>query len=234
MGRSGKVQGLVDQSAHPVDQHGSLAHLDAFVQRVDIVVVEHGYGNLGDDRPGVDTVVHHEQGGAGDLDAVLEGLTRRVHAGERWQQRRVGVDGAAAEEPEEGRSDESHETGQDDEVGLVRGDRLGELHVPVDPVVELGRLDDEGGDAGPLGAGQALDVVAVGADGDDLGPVVRSRRRCVDQGLQIGATTGDEDDETSRPVAVQAAGGHGRHDSARGRPPGHHPSRARAPRRAAA
>ena len=73
----------MDQASHPLDQHGSLAHLDAFVQRIDVVVVEHGDGDLGDDRPGVDTVIHHEQRGAGDLDAVLEGLARRVHAGER-------------------------------------------------------------------------------------------------------------------------------------------------------
>ena len=83
------------------------------------------------------------------------------------------VDGATAEQSEEGRSDEPHEAGEDDEVGLVGGDRVGELQVPVDPVVELRGLDDEGRDAGPLGAGEALDVVAVGADGDDLGPVVR-------------------------------------------------------------
>ena len=73
----------------------------------------------------------------------------------------MGVDGAAAEESQEGRPDQSHEPGQDDEVWLVGGDRLGELKVPVDPVVELGGLDDEGRDAGALSSSQALDVVAV-------------------------------------------------------------------------
>ena len=145
----------------------------------------------------------------------------------------MGVDGAAAEQAEEGRPDELHEAGEDDEIGLVRGDRLGQRHVPVGPVVEVGGLDDEGRDAGPLGPGQALDAVAVGADGDDLGAVVRLLRR-VDQGLEIGATTRDEDDESRRPVAVPAAGGHGRHDSARAPRRGHHPWPARARRRAAA
>ena len=222
----------MDQPAHPLDQHRSLTHLDAFVQRLDVVVVEHGYGDLGDDRPGVDAVVHDHQRRPGDLHAVLQGVPRRLHAGERRQQRGMRVDGSTAEQAQEGRADEPHEAGEDHEIGLVRGDRVGELQVPVDPVVELPGLDDEGRDALPLGACETLGVVAVGANGDDLDPVVRRLRR-VDQGLEIGATTGDEDDESRRPAAVLALGGHGRHDSARAPRRGHHPWPARARRRAA-
>jgi len=80
----------------------------------------------------------------------------------------MSVDGATAEETQEGRSDEPHEPGEDHEIGLVGGDRLGQLQVPVRPVVEVGGLDDEGGDAGPLGPSEPFDAVAVGGDGDDL------------------------------------------------------------------
>ena len=49
-------------------------------------------------------------------------------------------------------------------------------------------------DAGPLGPGQALDAVAVGADGDDLG-AVRRIEAGVEQRLQVGAATGHEHHE---------------------------------------
>ena len=57
-------------------------------------------------------------------------------------------------------------------------------------------------DLGPLGAGQRLDVVAVGADGDHAGAVRRVRGR-VEQGLEVGAGARDEDDDSR--------GGGGRH-----------------------
>ena len=54
---------------------------------------------------------------------------------------------------------------------------------------------DEGRHARALRAGQPLDAVAVGADRDHLG-AVRRVGAGVEQGLQVGAGAGDEDDET--------------------------------------
>src|SRR5690349_22972502 len=45
--------------------------------------------------------------------------------------------------------------------------------VPVLPRGVVTDLGDEGRDAGALGAGQALDAVPIGSDGDDLGTVGR-------------------------------------------------------------
>lgn len=59
----------------------ALGHLDAFVQRVDGVVGQHPDRLLSQDPAGVDAGVHLEDGGAGDLDAVFEGVARAVHAG---------------------------------------------------------------------------------------------------------------------------------------------------------
>ena len=56
---------------------------------------------------------------------------------------------------------------------------------------------DERGDAGALRAGQALDAVAVGADGRDP-HAVRRVGRGVEQRLQVGAGTGDQDDDVAR------------------------------------
>ena len=53
---------------------------------------------------------------------------------------------------------------------------------------------DEGRDAGPLGARQALDAVPVGTDGDHAG-AVRRIGAGVEQRLEVGAGPGDEDDE---------------------------------------
>ena len=59
------------------------------------------------------------------------------------------------------------------------------------------------GHAGALGAGQPLDAVPVGDDGDDVRRVAVGRGG-VQQGLQQGAGTGDEHDDAG---AVQSAQG---------------------------
>lgn len=61
----------------------------------------------------------------------------------------------------------------------------------------------EGRHAGPLGTGQALDVVAIRADGHHFG-AVRRVRAGVQERLQVGASAGDEHDEAC------GGGGHGR------------------------
>ena len=81
-----------------------------------------------------------------------------------------------------------------DEVGLVRGDRAAPARGPTPRGLVVLDPEHEGRDAGPLGAGQALDAVAVGADGDHAG-AVRRVGAGVEQGLEVGAGAGDEDDE---------------------------------------
>ena len=92
-------------------------------------------------------------------------------------------------------ADQLHEAGQHDQVGLEAGDGVGQRAVPVLAARELADLLHEGRHAGPLGAGEALDVVAVGADGDHAGAVRRVRAR-VEKGLEVGAGAGDEHDDS--------------------------------------
>ena len=120
-----------------------------------VVAVEHGDRPLGDDRPGVDAGVDHEQGGAGDLDAVGQRVPRPVHAGERRQQRRVGVDEPAAEAVEERRPDQPHEAGRHHQVGRQRRHPVGQRDVPGGPVGVLGRRADERVDRRGRGPGRA-------------------------------------------------------------------------------
>lgn len=68
------------------------------------------------------------------------------------------IDEAAGEAVEERRAAQLHEAGADHQVGGVGGAGLGEGGVPVGPLGEVAEPHDEGGDAGPLGTGQALDA----------------------------------------------------------------------------
>ncbi len=81
-----------------------------------------------------------------------------------------------------------------DQVGLEAGHGVGQRAVPVVAVGEVAEPAHERRDAGPLGAGQPLDAVTVGADGDHPG-AVRRVGAGVEQGLEVGAGAGDEDDE---------------------------------------
>ena len=98
---------------------------------------------------------------------------------------------------EEGRADQLHEAGEHDQVGLVRRDASASARVPVLAVVVVARAGDEGGDAGALGAGQALDAVAIGADGDHWAPYAGSVQASI-SACRLVPDTGDEDDEAGR------------------------------------
>src|SRR6185436_630345 len=131
--------------------------LDAFVQGLDSVVLVHVDGALGHDRTGVNARVDDEQRAAGDLDAVLERFLGTVHAREGRRQRRVGVDGAPAELPQERLTGELHETGQDHQLGAVCRHLRGERGVPVRAGGEVGDTAYEGGDLGAARPGETLD-----------------------------------------------------------------------------
>ena len=160
------------------------------------VVVGHRHRALGDDGPGVDPGVDDEQRGAGDLDAVGERVPRPVHPGERRGQRGVGVDGAAAEPGQERLAGQPHEAGEDHQARVVRRHVPGERLVPLRPAGVVRDRTDERGHAGAPRAGQALDAVAVGPHGRDP-HAVRRVGRGVQQRLQVGAGTGDEDDDVA-------------------------------------
>ena len=173
-----------------------------------VVVVEHVDGTacarIG---AGVDAGVDDEQRAAGDLDAVGEGVGGAVHAGERRQQRRVGVDVAAAEPLEERGAGELHE---------ARRRRRGRARTPavasVNAASQSSRVAKSAtrrtkvGTPASLGPVEREDPVAVGADGDDLGAVRRVGAR-VEQRLQVRARAGHEHDEAG--PGGRAVGGHG-------------------------
>ena len=100
-----------------------------------------------------------------------------------------------AEAVQERGADQSHETGGDDEIRLMRGNCLGERHIPAGPVGILGKLDEKGGQSALLGAPQPTGAGAIGANGHDLGGIVGIGS--IQQGLQQCPGTGHQDDDPS-------------------------------------
>ena len=155
------------------------------------------HGGLRQHRPGVHAVVDEVDGRAGDLDAVGERVGNGVRAGKGGQQRRVSVDHRAADLLQEGRSEDLHEPGADDEVGSVRDDGRGDRGVPRGAVgVRADRLD-EGRDPRALGPGEPLDAGTIRSDGDDLRRVAGIGGR-VQQCLEQRARTGHQHDDPRR------------------------------------
>ena len=191
---------------HPFDQHGAFADLDPLVQGRLVVIVEDRDGHLGKNGAGVDAFVHNKKCRSGDLHPVGEGVAGSVHTRECRQQRRMGVDGAAAEHSEECRPGEFHEPGEDHEPGFEGCDLFGQGDVPRGAIGEVRRRQDKRLDAVAFGACQAFDAGTVRAHRDD-GRSVGRIGRSVNQRLEICAGAGDEDDESG-------CCGHGLHDSA--------------------
>jgi hypothetical protein len=165
---------------------------DASAQALDGVIIEDGNGGLQDDWPRVDLLGHKVDGAAGDFDTVSEGVGLRVQPpGERRQQGGVDIQNALLES--------SYDLGVEDAVEPSKDDNL-------HPVAEQGfadrevlrfarwvgvTLDDDGRDARRGGAVERRDARVIADDDDDLA-AESSRGVCIEKGLQVGATAGDE------------------------------------------
>jgi hypothetical protein len=106
--------------------------------------------------------------------------------------------------PEEARREDAHEAGEHHEVGLVRGDRVGQVEVPPRPVRAVLERHRHGRDprvARPL---QRAALRPVGADRHDAG-AVRLVLAGVQQRLQGAAAAGRKDDQ-SRGQGASSAG----------------------------
>src|SRR5699024_9782531 len=104
------VQDLHDQTPLHV--------LNFFVQRFHFIAWVHVYRFLCHDRPGINPGVHHVHGRSGDFHAVFDGVHDRLRAREGGQQRGVGADDGAREPVDDVGTDDAHEPGGDDEVGV--------------------------------------------------------------------------------------------------------------------
>ena len=127
-------------------------------------------------------------------DRVADG----VRAGERGQQRRVGVDDP--ERAHDVRPEDAHEPREHDEVRTPRGEPLAQRHVPRGAVGVVGQCHREGRHAGGLGAVHRRAAGYVGAGGHHQRP----QHRVVQDRLQRAAAA------RGRCRAMAAGGGGGR------------------------
>src|SRR3954469_9871483 len=165
--------------------------MHSFLDRGDVARIRKNVeGLLYDDRPGVDALVDEVDSDADHLHAVVDGLLDRPEPGEGREQRRVDVHDAAGKAADEGRAEDLHEPGQDDQLGpaLLEPGRKGVVAVAAVGVVGGG--EDTRRDAGGAGAVEPARLRAVGAHGDDLHAVAPVRR--VEDRLEVRALARDQ------------------------------------------
>ena len=131
-----------DPGGHPDDQV-PLDHLDALVEGLLVVAVEHRDGLLREDRAGVGARVDQVHRAAGDPDAVGERVPHGVRAGERRQQGGVGVEDPLREGLEDRRAEDPHEPGAHQPVRAQLLQPGGEGRVPGGPAVVVAGPDDD-------------------------------------------------------------------------------------------
>ena len=98
--------------------------LDAPLQRLLRVLVQHRHRRLRDDGPGVGALVHQVHRAPRHLHSMLQRLPVRMQPGEARQQRRVHVQHPAREGAEERRPHQAHEAGEARDAAAERGDGL--------------------------------------------------------------------------------------------------------------
>ena len=159
-----------------VDEQPPLDVLDAFVQGVLVVVVAHRHGDLGHDRPGVHAVVDEVDGGAGDLDAVGEGV-----AGPRARRGRPGSSAGWVLTHRRGNAERNAGRACLQEARPRRPQSGRGRHASAQrrvPAGAVGVVDRGRGSADPAaGARSSPGSSPVGADGHDRGRVSRRRWR---------------------------------------------------------
>src|ERR1035437_224057 len=123
----------------------------------------------------------------------------------------MGIDGTSTELTQQRFAGQPHEASQNHQLGSVGRHLRCERGVPLRAGGEVGDPAYKSGDPGTACAGEALDVVTIGADRRDP-HAVRRVGGCVDERLEVGAAARDQDHD--------GAGGrpfrrHVRHDQRR-------------------
>src|SRR5262249_31704339 len=126
----------------------------------------------------------------------LEGLALRVDAGEGREQRRVDVQDAVGEASDESGRQDAHEAGEDHRLDGVLGEdaeeRVLEGLAPREELV----VDGERGLPRRLRARQRPGARPVRHHAGDLGGGERAARLRVEERLEVGPGSGDEDAES--------------------------------------
>ena len=150
---------------------------------------------LKDDGAGIDALVDEMDGHPGDLHAVLDRLLDRTQAGKGGQQRRMNVDDPPGEAANEGPAQQLHPAGEHDKLNAAPLEPIRERRVPRLAAGECVAGEYPRLDAGSLGPLECSGVGPLGRHAGDLDLVTV---HAVDQRLQVGPGSGDEDGDPKR------------------------------------
>src|SRR5208337_5061119 len=138
-------------------------------------------------------------GASCDLDPVFNRILRPVDAGKRRQQAVVNIHDAAGKRVEHHGRQQAHEARQCNKFDRVIAQRGEDSAVEVLARRKLAMVDDRRLDSAAAGALETLRVGAIGYDEADFGLEIAAQNR-VDDSLQIGAGTGNQDAEFDRRI----------------------------------
>src|SRR5437762_2126286 len=177
-----------------------LSRQHAHRQRRFGIVGQDRHDRLGNDRPVVELGGDEVHCHASELAARGDCAAMRVKPRERWQQRRVHVDDAAFEAAHEFARQDSHEAGEHDEVRLIRLHFSGERRIKFGALGEGLVIDDRRRDPVRF---RERETCCVGAIADHRRNARRPGfgRAGLDDGLHVGAASGDQDHDVLHAAA---------------------------------
>jgi hypothetical protein len=165
---------------------------DARGERLRRVVVCDGHNALRDDGAAVQSLIDEVDGAAAEFDAVLDGLSLRVEAGEGGQQTRMNIKYASAISCDEDGREQAHVTGEADEFDVMRLQRCNDLAFMFGACAPA-TFDGERFDPTFGGAGKSRRFCVIAQDERDLGSGYFAAPDRSGERQHVRAATGDED-----------------------------------------
>src|SRR6188768_3178329 len=165
-------------------------------ERVDRIRLQDGHDALQDDRPSIELGRHEMHGHAGNLDTVFEGLSLRVHAWKRRQERWMDIDDAIGKGSDHLGAQHAHEPGEAHHIHAAL------LKLPYQRAVVIiargptAMTYADGFDTRASCPLEAACSLAIGDHNRQIGVEAPFTHR-IDQRLKIAAATGNEHSQST-------------------------------------
>jgi len=159
---------------------------------VGVVRLEDGNCSLQNDGSVIEVLVDEMNGAARDFYAVVECLLLGVEAGKGGKERGVDVEDAVGKRGDESRREQTHVTGQADEVYSVVSKAGDEVLIVIGAGAALGDVEG-GGKAEVFGGREAEGIGDVGNDDGDFDVGEFAFADVAGDGEEVGAAAGEED-----------------------------------------
>jgi len=166
-------------------------------QRVLCVFIEDGDTGLAHNRPPIEFGGHKMYGCPGNAHTIGNRLALRVQAGKSREQRRMDIEHPVGKRFEEWSADQAHEPREAHQINLTRLKDVDDRPVVLLSASVRVRRDDDGLDSGIAGALQTRRIRSIRNDNGNRRAQTPVRDG-VDDGLEIGTPSRNQDAEASR------------------------------------